>query len=81
MPAHGLLVRVGIDSACGRWNAPSDFDSRSFAYVPIPESKKQRSWLSTGYHEFTKSVHLLSNSLPVALQREPAHLDPDFRYL
>jgi len=33
----GVLVRVGIDSTCGYWNAPYDPKTGRFVYVPIPE--------------------------------------------
>jgi hypothetical protein len=33
----GVLVRIGIDSTCGGWNAPLDPRTGRFAYVPIPE--------------------------------------------
>ena len=33
----GLLVRIGVDQAYGRWNAPVDPVSGRFVYVPIPE--------------------------------------------
>lgn len=38
----GLLVRIGIDQAFGRWNAPVDPVSGEFVYVPIPEERSER---------------------------------------
>jgi hypothetical protein len=78
---HGLLVRVGIDSSCGGWNAPCDIESGSFTYVPIPESKKQHPTLSTQFDEFRHAVGRFGMSLPPELHSQPVHLDPDFRYL
>jgi hypothetical protein len=78
---RGLLVRVGIDSSCGEWNAPCDIQSGSFAYVPIPESKEQHASLATHYDEFKKSAGRLNAVFPTSLQSQAAHLDPDFHYL
>jgi hypothetical protein len=78
---RGLLVRVGIDSSCGEWNAPCDLQTRSFAYVPIPESKEQHAPLSTGFDEFKPAVDCFGKSLPTELLGKAAHVDPDFRYL
>lgn len=78
---RGLLVRVGIDSSCGGWNAPCDIQSRSYAYIPIPESKEQQPPLATSYDEFELPVRKLNIVLPTALQGQATHLDPDFRYL
>lgn len=38
----GLLVRIGIDSVYGKWNAPCDPKSGEFLYVSIPENKPFR---------------------------------------
>ena len=78
---RGLLVRVGIDSSCGRWNAPCDIQSRSYTYIPITESKAQHPSLATSYDEFERSVINLSAVFPAALHGQGTHLDPDFRYL
>jgi hypothetical protein len=78
---RGLLVRVGIDSSCGAWNAPCDARSRSFAYIPIPESKEQYPPLATSFDEFKHSVGKLNAIFPTALQGQATHLDPDFCYL
>ncbi|HEY3931878.1 MAG TPA: hypothetical protein VGM58_05855 [Verrucomicrobiae bacterium] len=78
---RGLLVRVGIDSSCGEWNAPCDIQSGSFTYVPIPESKEQHASLATHYDEFQKSASRLNVVFPTALQGQAAHLDPDFHHL
>ena len=39
---RGLLVRVGIDSTDGNWNAPVRKASGEFAYVTITETKRIR---------------------------------------
>jgi hypothetical protein len=78
---RGLLVRVGIDSSCGGWNAPCDIKSRSFAYIPIPESKEQHPSLVTSFDEFKSSVRKLNAIFPIELQGQATHLDPDFCYL
>jgi putative DNA base modification enzyme with NMAD domain len=78
---RGLLVRVGIDSSCGEWNAPCDIPRRSFVYIPIPESKKQYLSLATSYDEFKNSVGKLNAIFPAALNGQATHLDPDFRHL
>jgi len=36
---NGLLVRVGIDSTDGGWNAPVRLASGEFAYVTITDSQ------------------------------------------
>ena len=36
-----LLVRVGIDSSYGGWNAPVNPYSLEFAYVSIPEDNEK----------------------------------------
>jgi hypothetical protein len=78
---RGLLVRVGIDSSCGEWNAPCDSRSGSFTYIPIPESKEQHTSLATHFDEFIGPVGQLGVTFPKELQGQAAHIDPDFRYL
>ena len=36
---NGLVVRVGIDSTDGCWNAPMRLASGEFAYITITETK------------------------------------------
>ena len=38
----GILVRVGIDSSYGHWNAPVDPNTLNYVYVPIPENPKHQ---------------------------------------
>src|SRR6266849_3731032 len=87
-----LLVRIGVDQAYGRWNAPIDADGR-FVYVPIPEKP------STSFHvglerryaevlpplqrfceEHRRDLHR-DLRFPQDLLERAMHLDPDFEYL
>ena len=48
---NALLVRVGADRSIGggSWNGPIDTQSRTFAYVPIPETvARQSGWKRCG---------------------------------
>lgn len=78
---NGLLVRVGIDSTDGAWNAPVLRESGQFAYVTITESKEQRSGLARYYDEFSPAVTRFGTRLPAPLIGQPTHLDPDFDWL
>lgn len=82
---NGLLVRVGIDSTDGEWNAPVLKTGKSaydFAYVTICESKKPRAGLqSRFYDEFSPAVERLGQKIPDWLVGQPTHLDPDFENL
>lgn len=79
-----LLVRVGIDSSYGGWNAPVDPDSLEFAYVPIPEEDEQkpiRPGYQKSYYPFEKSCRRFEILFPERLLAKNAHLDPDFEHL
>lgn len=78
---NGLLVRIGIDSTDGAWNAPMLRKSGQFAYVTITESKKQCSGLTRYYDEFSQAVARFGTKLPTPLIGLPTHLDPDFDWL
>ncbi len=90
---QGILVRVGIDQAYGRWNAPVDADSREFFYVPIPESSSTRFYPGMGrrFHEVLPSIDAFARNYgldgqrgvkwPEELNDQYMHLDPDFEYL
>jgi len=78
---RGLLVRVGIDSACGAWNGPVRRTSGEFVYVPIPESQPQRSRFRTSYKDFLDPTSRLGDRLPARLRSLATHLDPDFAHL
>jgi len=78
---EGLLVRVGIDSTDGAWNAPVDPVTREFAYVTITEAKLIRPGFARVYDEFTPAVSRFGAELPAHLVSQPTHLDPDFSNL
>ncbi len=87
-----LLVRIGVDQAYGRWNAPVDASGR-FVFVPIPEK------LATAFHpdlgrSYTEVLPALNAfcadhgrelcsdlRFPRRLLDHPMHLDPDFERL
>jgi len=76
----GLLVRVGVDSTDGNWNAPVRKASGDFAYVTITETKQLRPSLVRRYDEFIPAVARFGQELPGALLGQPTHLDPDFEH-
>jgi len=78
---NGLLVRVGIDSTDGCWNAPVRTSSGEFAYVTITEAKPFRRGMARRYDEFAPVVERFGESLPQELLGQPTHLDPDFDQL
>jgi hypothetical protein len=78
---RGLLVRVGIDSTDGRWNAPVRIGSGEFAYITITETKPLRPGLARYYDELAPAVARFGLNLPDRLLGQPTHLDPDFEYL
>ncbi|HXP60385.1 MAG TPA: hypothetical protein VN829_07840 [Dongiaceae bacterium] len=78
---NGLLVRVGIDSSDGRWNAPVRESSGEFAYVTITETKRLRPGLARNYDELAPAVARFGLPLPERLLGQPTHLDPDFAHL
>jgi hypothetical protein len=77
----GLLVRVGIDSTDGGWNAPMRLESGEFAYITITDTKPLRDGLARSYDEFIPVATRFSKQLPNALLGQPTHLDPDFDQL
>jgi hypothetical protein len=77
----GLLVRVGIDSTDGRWNAPVDSRTGEFVYVTITEAKPIRSGLARLYDEFEPAISKFGLRLPDQLIGARTHLDPDFSTL
>ena len=60
----GLLVRVGIDSTDGCWNAPMRLASGEFAYVTITDSKPMRKGMARRYDEFIPVVKRFGVELP-----------------
>jgi hypothetical protein len=77
----GLLIRVGIDSTDGNWNAPVDAATGEFAYVTITEVKQLRPGLARFYDEFEPAIAKFRLDLPPHLKGLPTHLDPDFSTL
>ncbi len=76
-----LLLRVGIDSTDGGWQAPVCTETGQFAYVPIAEDrddKPPRRGLVRRFGEFIDPVAKLGVELPSRLLGKAAHLDPDF---
>ena len=90
-PTDAILVRVGIDSTSGRWNAPADPRTGEFVYVPIPEECVSKPGYGTNYLQVLPALtsfcgaRLLDLDLalryPVALREAATHLDPDFDHL
>jgi len=78
---RALLVRIGIDSTYGEWNAPVDADTGEFVYVPIPESQPQLPGLETDYRRFAAATAAMGVPLPARLVGKATHLDPDFDQL
>ena len=77
----GILLRVGVDSQAGQWNAPCSDDGR-FCYVPIPDGGHS-GWsrnLDHYYDEFVPFVTAIGVEWPKEL-RGTCHLDPDFAHL
>lgn len=77
----GLLIRIGIDSASGHWNAPCTKDGR-FCYVPIPEgeSSGRGTAFDRDYSEFRAHAEAFGVQWPSHLAGT-CHLDPDFAHL
>jgi len=78
---NGLLVRVGIDSTDGGWNAPMRLASGEFAYVTITDTKPLREGMARRYDEFIPVAKRFGEQLPQKLPGTPTHLDPDFDQL
>jgi hypothetical protein len=78
---NGLLVRVGIDSTDGRWNAPVRLASGEFAYITITDTKPLRHGMARRYDEFVPVAKRFGEQLPPELLGMPTHLDPDFDQL
>jgi hypothetical protein len=89
---NALLVRIGVDQAYGRWNAPVDAEGR-FVYVPIPEKLGTlfHPGLERLYGEILPALHgfcldhncdlLTGLRFPQDLLHYSMHLDPDFECL
>ncbi len=77
---QALLIRVGIDSSYGKWNAPVNPEDGTFVYVPIPEEKKIMHGYETPYLPFIQACRSFGGNPPLHLKFD-AHLDPDFEHL
>jgi len=86
----GFLVRIGIDSTYGKWNAPCDPKSGEFLYVSIPENQTFRKGFERYYDEVIpyirkfaemQGIDIQSLRFPLSLIGTKLHLDPDFEYL
>lgn len=90
---NAFLVRVGVDSSYGGWNAPVDPRSGSFVYVPVPENDntEMRKGLTQSFsaiypqvedffQNYSSSVHELYK-FKNQLYGKIMHLDPDFQHL
>jgi hypothetical protein len=75
---NGLLVRVGIDSTDGGWNAPMRLSTGEFAYVTITDTKPLRKGMERLYDEFVPSLSCFGEELPNKLLGTATHMDPDF---
>ena len=88
-----MLIRVGIDSTYGEWNAPVNPVNRDFVFIPIPENKKHElkenqtfpyNYFISDLKKFSLNNSLYDKneiSLPKYLHGLNTHLDPDFNYL
>jgi hypothetical protein len=76
----GLLIRVGIDSTDGNWNAPAKTVTREFVYLTIEEHRPLRA-APRLYDEFEAAVSHFGAQMPTRLKGRATHLDPDFASL
>ena len=83
----GLLVRVGIDSDYGKWNAPCSEDG-SFCYVPMGGGTPMEEY-DPRYERYRRHVERYLDSFDDCHRRchfprklpKLGHCDPDFRHL
>jgi len=94
-PARAVLIRIGIDSSYGAWNAPADPGTGEFVYVPIPENESIGAFqpgCARGFNEFIPQLEDFSQRFQFDLDGEMhfprrklldrfMHLDPDFEHL
>ncbi len=89
---NAILIRVGVDHAYGKWNAPVCTRTGRFFYLPIPEGSnaRMRAGLARRYNEFVSPLAQYAElvgqkpgslTMPEALESKPVHLDPDFEHL
>ncbi len=94
---RGFLVRVGIDSTSGKWNAPVD-EKKRFIFVPIPDCPYNPTgeYIEGGKRTYDEVLCVLNQfkteynghsvgskyfELPAKLRKAAMHLDPDFLYM
>lgn len=85
----GILLRVGIDTTCGNYVAPTDPDTNDYLYFPIPQSRESfRDGMATTYNdlcdpfaEFVEHAGVPALGFPNHLLGRGTHLDPDFDHL
>jgi hypothetical protein len=84
----GLLVRVGIDSTSGKWNAPCDGDGR-FCYVPMGYGAVSADY-DPLYRRYERAVRSFLRLKPGSIAQSCSwpsklplhgHFDPDFKEL
>ena len=90
---NGILVRIGVDSVYGEWNAPADPETGEFVYLPIPEKNptKFHPKCARSYDEFRCPLTEFAARRGLDLERDlrfpnglfkrDVHLDPDFGIL
>lgn len=85
---RGALIRVGIDSSYGNWNAPVEPGTGDFVFVPIPESRDMRTGYERPYSIAHDAVRSFADKygcddleMPDDLHGKNMHLDPDFEHL
>jgi hypothetical protein len=87
---RAILVRIGIDQAYGKWNAPVDLTTGQFVFVPIPDGIQKVCTPGHGrpYDEvqeplanFALTHNLRDLRVPDELLSCNMHLDPDFEHL
>lgn len=86
---RGILVRVAVDQAFGKWNGPVDPATNDFVYVSIPDTKEFEPGLATPYGTVIPALAAFASgrvvkapiALPSELVASNMHLDPDFDHL
>lgn len=74
------LLRVGIDSGCGRMQGPL-FRDGSFEFVPIPDTRMldSRTYGNTKGRHSTPLVEYFPIGRRRRLTTQPMHVDPEFK--
>jgi hypothetical protein len=83
---QGLLLRVGIDQTCGKYNAPINPSTHDYMYLPIPQQRDRFiSGMVTTYDTALPYFESWCQKNDTKIQFNPegdggCHLDPDFDY-